>query len=536
MVYCPRCGKKIGLLKSKILYRDKQGNVVKYCYNCYQERIKEDKVEREKLEKVKKKWKQKDKEWEQKEKKEQEKRFQQVAELCQKYLSTKEITFLAKPIAFYDKKDIYELVDENTLHRIRAHFTTLKQQIQERTPTTPKEYDEVMFLEKLWDDAIQYIQDVEKIKKLLRRKEIEANYKEIIKIMSELSHNEMKKMTEKLTIPAYKKISKTTSSRSKKQIIKEYLKLGFGKPDESIIEDLFDKFGLSYKPREITRIIDQVVEEIELDEFEQSLGKVADKKIGDFEGLNGIQFENYLKELFSRLDYQVWRTKSSGDQGADLIIKKNNEKTVVQAKKYRGVLSNKAIQEVVASKKYYGANKAMVVTTGTFTKNAVELAKSNNVELWDKKKLKKIIDEINKSSTTDKQTLGEQSVHLLEDYSGLYPFSCPYCDAELKLKIEDLPKKGELKIISCPECTADLGMRVPEGGYICGGCKKEFVTMKESMHHMKQCKKLNEKRVICKHCKLDFILNDSELEELNKKGTLKVDCPECKKSNIIKKD
>jgi HJR/Mrr/RecB family endonuclease len=76
----------------------------------------------------------------------------------------------------------------------------------------------------------------------------------------------------------------------------------------------------------------------------------------------------------------------------------SEEKTVVQAKKYSGSVTNKAIQEIVASKKHYGAEKAMVVTTGMFTKSAIELAKSNKVELWDKNRLNEIISNINKTS------------------------------------------------------------------------------------------------------------------------------------------
>ena len=68
------------------------------------------------------------------------------------------------------------------------------------------------------------------------------------------------------------------------------------------------------------------LKEDELEEFEQNLGTSRKKQIGDFENLNGHQFEDYLKEVFSILGYQVIRTKLSGDQGADLIIKKDEQK------------------------------------------------------------------------------------------------------------------------------------------------------------------------------------------------------------------
>lgn len=102
---------------------------------------------------------------------------------------------------------------------------------------------------------------------------------------------------------------------------------------------------------------------------------------------NGYEFEYYLKNIFERLDYSVEVTKSSGDQGADLVIMKNGLKTVVQAKYYTNPVGNKAVQEVVGSIAFYNADNGMVVTNSTFTNSAIVLAKSNNITLIDGKEL-----------------------------------------------------------------------------------------------------------------------------------------------------
>lgn len=81
----------------------------------------------------------------------------------------------------------------------------------------------------------------------------------------------------------------------------------------------------------------------------------------------------------------------SGDQGADLIISKLGEKVILQAKRHKAKIGNKAVQEVVASIKHYNADKGMVVTNNYFTNSAFELAKSNNIELIDRDKLEKLI-------------------------------------------------------------------------------------------------------------------------------------------------
>lgn len=112
--------------------------------------------------------------------------------------------------------------------------------------------------------------------------------------------------------------------------------------------------------------------------------RYAKAGIKDIDKLNGEAFEEYLAVLFKKLGYQVKRTPYQGDFGADLIIKQDNEKTVVQAKRYKRTVGVKAVQEAVASKEYYRCDKAMVVTNSYFSQQAKALAKANRVELWDR--------------------------------------------------------------------------------------------------------------------------------------------------------
>ncbi|MBN1168409.1 restriction endonuclease [Candidatus Woesebacteria bacterium] len=110
--------------------------------------------------------------------------------------------------------------------------------------------------------------------------------------------------------------------------------------------------------------------------------------------MSGIEFEDLLQDLFKKLGHLVVKTPVSGDQGADLIIKKGGEKIAVQAKRYSKPVTNKAIQEAVAATKHYKCDRAMVITTSKFTKSARQLASSNNVELWDGNKLNKVLKDI----------------------------------------------------------------------------------------------------------------------------------------------
>lgn len=67
-----------------------------------------------------------------------------------------------------------------------------------------------------------------------------------------------------------------------------------------------------------------------------------------------------------------------------LLLKKDGIRTVVQAKRYKGKVGVKAIQEVIGAKGYYNCDRAMVITNSYFTRQAKELADKNGVELWNR--------------------------------------------------------------------------------------------------------------------------------------------------------
>lgn len=115
--------------------------------------------------------------------------------------------------------------------------------------------------------------------------------------------------------------------------------------------------------------------------------KLAKSGIAEIDHMSGKIFEKYLEVLFEKLGYRVERTRYIGDYGADLVTAKDGVKTVIQAKRYKGKAGVKAIQEAVAAKGYYDCSKAMVVTNSFFTQQAIELARRNQVELWDRNKL-----------------------------------------------------------------------------------------------------------------------------------------------------
>jgi restriction system protein len=122
--------------------------------------------------------------------------------------------------------------------------------------------------------------------------------------------------------------------------------------------------------------------------------RLSKSGILEIDKMNGEQFEERLKILFTRLGYKAERTsfgKVKPDYGVDLVIEKAGVKTAVQAKCWKEKVGESAVQAVFAGKNTYNCTEAMVVTNSNFTKMAWRLAKSDNVKLWNRNYLIKVL-------------------------------------------------------------------------------------------------------------------------------------------------
>lgn len=156
--------------------------------------------------------------------------------------------------------------------------------------------------------------------------------------------------------------------------------------------------------------------------------------IDEIDHMDGLRFEKYLEVLFEKLGYKVERTQYVGDYGADLITTKDGVRTVIQAKRYKSKVGIKAVQEAVAAKGKYKCTKAMAVTNSFYTRQAIELAWANNVELWNREHLIKallsfdkdnIIQESNMRVETSNKAIGMDN-----------KFSCCVCGEIVSEKVK----------------------------------------------------------------------------------------------------
>ncbi len=112
--------------------------------------------------------------------------------------------------------------------------------------------------------------------------------------------------------------------------------------------------------------------------------KRAPNGVRDFSKLTGVDFEVYVANRLKEAGFEsVAGTPATGDQGADLIAKRNGKTIAIQAKGYSGTVGNGAVQEIVGALRFYKADEGWVVTNSTFTPSARALAQVNNIRLID---------------------------------------------------------------------------------------------------------------------------------------------------------
>ncbi len=115
--------------------------------------------------------------------------------------------------------------------------------------------------------------------------------------------------------------------------------------------------------------------------------------IEEIDVMTGVQFENRLQSLFVSMGYLVQSTPASGDQGLDLILKRDGKRIGVQVKRYSPDqnVGNSAVQEVFAGKLFYDCDEGWVISNCKFTDSAKALAKKAGIHLIDREQLIKML-------------------------------------------------------------------------------------------------------------------------------------------------
>lgn len=119
---------------------------------------------------------------------------------------------------------------------------------------------------------------------------------------------------------------------------------------------------------------------------------VEEPQLPVYDTMEGHAFEYYCADLLRKDGFSnVEVTQGSGDQGIDILAEKGGIKYGIQCKCYSNNIGNSAVQQVFAGKTYYHCHVAAVLTNRYFTRSAKQLAEENQVLLWDRDELERLV-------------------------------------------------------------------------------------------------------------------------------------------------
>jgi restriction system protein len=166
--------------------------------------------------------------------------------------------------------------------------------------------------------------------------------------------------------------------------------------------------------------------------------------------LSWREFEEMLAAAFRQEGYSVKVTgDSSADGGVDLLLRRDAEVTLVQAKHWRkdvGVATVRELFGVMAAEK---AARGIVVTSGYFSADAMAFAADLPIELIDGDRLLQRIG--SSRATSSKETSPEQNR------------SCPACRAPMIIRTARKGTHPGAQFWGCsrfPGCRATLPVNV----------------------------------------------------------------------------
>jgi len=99
--------------------------------------------------------------------------------------------------------------------------------------------------------------------------------------------------------------------------------------------------------------------------------------------LQAREFEFEIANLFRKKGYSVLMTRMTGDDGVDVFASNETEKIIIQCKRWKNPVGRAAVDELAGVHSRYRAQRAILATTSSFSEDAQQAARQNNIELWD---------------------------------------------------------------------------------------------------------------------------------------------------------
>jgi restriction system protein len=128
-------------------------------------------------------------------------------------------------------------------------------------------------------------------------------------------------------------------------------------------------------------------------ERQLSTARRADLKLAQLASLTPESFEEFVGELFEMMGFDVEQVGGSGDEGADLRLRRNDGLIAVVQCKYQrqSVVGSPVLQKFLGTIHHTHSHKGFFVTTSTFSLAAEKFAAEHPIELIDGPRLAELV-------------------------------------------------------------------------------------------------------------------------------------------------
>lgn len=116
------------------------------------------------------------------------------------------------------------------------------------------------------------------------------------------------------------------------------------------------------------------------------------RSVQDLQALSPSDFEELVAAFFRSFGHRVRRVGQTGDHGVDLVVyTKDQGKWIVQCKRYRSSVGEPVVRDFFGAMHHEAASRGFLMTTGSFTPQAVEWVRGKPITLYDGPGLVKLL-------------------------------------------------------------------------------------------------------------------------------------------------
>jgi HJR/Mrr/RecB family endonuclease len=119
-----------------------------------------------------------------------------------------------------------------------------------------------------------------------------------------------------------------------------------------------------------------------------NVGQILINSVEDFYNLDSADFEMVIAQILRERGNQVRLMGGQGDHGVDLMVRtKRGENLIVQCKNWKGTVGEPAVRDLYGVLHHLNADRAVFISSGGFTDQAVKWAEGKPINLITGEKL-----------------------------------------------------------------------------------------------------------------------------------------------------